>query len=210
MKRQTVYLTIAIIGNALGSAIMKQTDIGMTAWGSSALNTSNYLGITLGEGFIVLSVFFYIVAVILAKRFDYKHMFFSALFLFSFAYLTDFFLLFVPRFIQLPYIIRILINLIGLLILQFSIAVHLRINFAVHPMDVFLREMQIKLKSIAIGTYLSYFIGFTVGITFGLLHGRIEGIGLGTLFTLTLSGILMKCYNQYILDRWVWDNENEE
>ena len=210
MKRLIGYLLIAIIGNALGTAIMKQTYIGMTAWGSSALNTSNYLGVSLGNGFIILSVFFYIVAIIIAQKFNYKHMLLSALFLFSFAYLSDLFLLFVLSFESYPFYIRTIINLIGLLILQFSIAVHLRINFAVHPMDVFLREMQIKLKSIAIGTYLSYLIGFTIGVGFGLLYGEINGIGLGTIFTLTLSGILMKLYNKHILDYWRWPNKEEQ
>ena len=202
MKNTFFYLLIAIIGNALGTALMEQTNIGMTAWGSSALNTANFLGITLGNGFIVLSVFFYIVALLIARKVDFLAMFLSFVFLFSFAYLTDFFLLLVPDFSTLPYIIRIIINLFGLLILLFSIAVHLRINIAVHPMDVFLRVVQQK-TSIAFGTYLSYFIGFSIGIGFGLLHGSIEGIGIGTVFTLTISGLVMKYYNLWILDKWM-------
>lgn len=196
-----MYLLIAILGNALGTALMDQTSIGMTAWGSSALNTSNFLGVSLGNGFIILSVFFYLVALTLAKKVDFLAMFLSFLFLFSFAYLTDLFLLFIPDFSSMNFILRTLINLFGLLILLFSIAVHLRINIAVHPMDVFLKEMQ-KKTSIAKGTYISYFIGFLIGITFGLLHGGIEGIGLGTFFTLTISGVVMSFYNKYILDYW--------
>ena len=135
---------------------MAQTDIGMTAWGSSALNTANFLGLSLGNGFIVLSVFFYIVALLIAKKIDLIKMIQSFIFLFSFAYLTDLFLLFVPDFTVLPYIVRIVINFIGLLILLFSIAVHLRIQIAVHPMDVYLGAVQKAMKSIAKGTYLAY------------------------------------------------------
>jgi len=202
MKKTIGYLIIAITGNALGTAIMQQTNIGMTAWGSSALNTSNFLGVSLGNGFIILSVFFYIIAVIIARKLHVKAMLLSIVFLLSFAYLTDVFLVLVPNFEHLPYIIRVILNLVGLLILLFSIAVHLRVNIAVHPMDVFLKEVQMKLRSIALGTYLSYFLGFFVGVVFGLLYGSIEGIGLGTIFTLTLSGLIMKYYNQYILDSW--------
>lgn len=209
MKKTIVYMLIAIIGNALGTALMQQTDIGMTAWGSSALNTSNYLGVSLGNGFIILSVFFYIVAIIIAKKFVLKDMLLSALFLFCFAYLTDVFLLFVPEFISLPYIIRILINVVGLLILLFSIAVHLNVNLAVHPMDVFLKEVQLKLKSIAIGTYVSYFLGFMIGIVFGLLHGSIEGIGVGTIITLVTSGLVMKFYNDRILHKWDFERQTK-
>lgn len=207
MKRLIGYLLIAIFGNALGTALMEQTNIGMTAWGSSALNVSNYLDVSLGTGFIILSVFFYSVAIVLARKIILKQGLYSALFLVSYAYLTDLFLFVIPSFESYPYIFRIIINLFGLLILLFSIAVHLRINFAVHPMDVFLKEMQSKMKSIALGTYASYLIGFSVGICFGLLYGSIEGIGLGTLFTLTLSGITLKLYNKYILDYWHWTSE---
>lgn len=202
MKKTIIYLLIAITGNALGTAIMEQTHMGMTAWGSSALNTANYFGISLGNGFIILSTFFYLVAIVLARKIVVKDMILSFIFLFSFAYVTDLFIYMIPDFIDLPYWFRILLNLIGLMILLFSIAVHLRIQIAVHPMDVFLYVMQKKLKNIALGTYLSYFIGFSIGVTFGLLHGSIEGIGIGTIFTLTLSGIIMKLYNQYILENW--------
>lgn len=201
MRKTILYMLIAIIGNALGTAIMEQTNLGMTAWGSSALNTSNFFSISLGNGFIVLSVLFYILALLIEKKIDYKAMFLSAVFLFSFAYLTDLLLLFIPTFETLPFFIKTVINLIGLLILLFSIAVHLRVNIAVHPMDVFLRVVQNK-TSIAFGTYLSYFIGFSIGITFGLLHGSIEGIGIGTIFTLTISGVVMKYYNILLLDKW--------
>lgn len=71
-------------------------------------------------------------------------------------------------------------------------------NIAVHPMDVFLKDVQMKLRSIALGTYLSYFLGFLIGVVFGLLHRSIEGVGIGTLFTLVLSGLVMKYFNLYI------------
>ena len=69
-------------------------------------------------------------------------------------------------------------------------------------MDVFLRVLQQKVKSIAIGTYYAYFIGFSIAIVFGLLNREILGIREGTILTLLSSGYVMHIYNKYILDKW--------
>lgn len=201
--RKIGYLIIAITGNALGTAIMEESNVGMTAWGSSALNTSNFLGVNLGIGFVVLSVFFYIIANIIRRRFDFKELVFSFLFLFSYAYLVDVFLWIIPSIGHFDYFYRLLIDVFGLMILLFSISVHLKINIAVHPLDVYLHELQ-KVIGISYGTYLAYSSAFILGVGFGLLHGGIEGIGLGTVITLTCSGFLMKLYNEKILDKWMF------
>ena len=53
--RKLGYLSIAVVGNALGTALMAETNLGMTAWGSGSLNFSNYFNISLGFGFVILS-----------------------------------------------------------------------------------------------------------------------------------------------------------
>ena len=189
------FLTIAVIGNALGTALMAETELGMTAWGSGALNLSNFFDISLGLGFVCLSILFYIIAITIRKEFIFNEFLMSFAFLFAFGVFTDIFILLLPELIQLSFVVRIMLNLFGLLILLFAIALHLRVNLAVHPMDVFLSVMHKQFKNVAIGTYFVYFIGFAVAIIFGLLHGVIEGVGIGTVNTLLLSGIIMKYYD---------------
>ena len=200
--RKIVYLIIAVLGNALGTALMANTFLGMTAWGSAAFNVSNYLGITLGLGFAILSVIFYVSATLIRKKFILRECIESIIFLVSFSFFADRFVDWFPSFVGYHYVIRLLINIVGMLVLLFSIALHIKVKRAVHPMDVFLYVLQEKVKSVRFGTYLAYAIGFSIAVVFGLLHGWIENIGEGTLLTLVCSGLLMDIYNKKILSKW--------
>ena len=146
--RKGLYLFIAVVGNAFGTALMAKTDLGMTAWGSSASNVSSFFDINLGFGFVILSVFFYVMAIIIRKKFILREMIGSMIFLLTFSFLADLFILLIPSFIDSNFILRLSINILGMMILLFSIAVHLRVHIAVHPMDVFLYVIQVKIKSI--------------------------------------------------------------
>jgi len=200
--KKMLYLVISVIGNALGTAFMSETRLGMTAWGCGVKNFAHYFNLSIGVGFIVLSVFFYIAANIIRKKIDIIEMVQSFLFLFTFGFLTDLFILLMPNLNELNFGLRLILNVVGLLILLFSIALHLRVYIAVHPMDVFLRVIQEKMRSIAKGTYLVYFIAFSIAIIFGSLNREIVGIGIGTINTLILSGVIMNYFDSKVVMRW--------
>lgn len=200
--RTIYYLSIAILGNALGTAIMSKTDLGMTAWGSAASNVAAVFGVSLGQAFGILSIIFYLLATIIRKKFILKEMIESAIFAVLFSSLSDLFIQTLPDLPVLPFTIVLLLNILGMLILMFGIAVHIRLHRFVHPMDIFLYVIQKKLKSVSLGTYLAYFIGFGIALSFGLINGDIVGIYIGTGVTLLSSGLVMKYYNKWILDKW--------
>ncbi|GEM_PF-1655718 len=194
------YLIVAIIGNGLGSAIMFRTHVGMSAWGTSAANVSYALDITPGMAFIVVSVVFYVVSIVIRKRFVPLEMLLSMLFLLGFSGVLDFFVGVLPDFGVMRLFIRVAINFGGLLILMFSIALHIKVNLAVHPMDVFLKTMQEDVfKNVARGTYVAYGCAFLVAIVFGLIDGEIHDVGIGTVMTLMLGGAIMGFYDRTIL-----------
>ncbi|MBN2605473.1 MAG: hypothetical protein JXR62_06610 [Bacilli bacterium] len=200
--KKLLYLMIAVVGNALGTALMSETELGMTAWGSGVKNFSNTFNLTLGVGFIILSVFFYIAANVIRRRVDVMEFLQSFLFLFTFGLLTDLFIMYLPQLSELQIIFRILVNTFGLLILLFSIALHLRVYLAVHPMDVFLSVIQHRLNSVSKGTYLVYIIAFSLAIIFGLWNGHIVGIGIGTINTLIGSGLIMDFFDKKVVLKW--------
>jgi len=197
-------MIIAVSGNALGTALMSQTGLGMTAWGSSSSNLAAFFNISLGTGFIVLSIFFYTIAIIIRKKVIVKEMIFSTIFLLTFGYLVNIFLYFIPDFTSFNLFIKFVINIIGLLILLFSIAVHLKVNFAVHPMDVYLKTINEKFDSVIKGTYFSYTSAFLIAIIFGLLNGKIQNIGIGTFNTIAFSGIVLNFYYRRVINKWTF------
>jgi len=90
------FLLIAVLGNALGLALMLETDLGASAWGAAISNTSAFLRISEGISVIVVSVFFYLIAVVLNNRFSWKEALYSLAFLLSFGTLLDVFLWLLP------------------------------------------------------------------------------------------------------------------
>jgi uncharacterized membrane protein YczE len=123
----------------------------------------------------------------------------SFLFLFFFGAFTDVFIYLIPNMSLEPVFTRFLVNFTGLLILLFSISLHLKVNRAIHPMDVYLREIQTKVKSIRYGTYIAYGSAFVIGTLFGILNKELLGINIGTIYTLLLSGLIFDFYSNHLL-----------
>jgi uncharacterized membrane protein YczE len=195
-------LTIAVLGNALGTALMDSSNMGLTAWGIGAKNLSLYFDVSLGFGFIILSIFFYSISVIIRKKFILREFIESFAFLIAFSIFTNYFATIMPDISSWNFIIRLFVDTTGLFILLFAIAVHLKVMIAVHPMDVYMKTMQDKMKSVVVGTFFTYSSAFAVAIIFGLLYGNITGIGYGTIMTLLFGGIIIKLYNVFILSFW--------
>ncbi|XMB66583.1 DUF6198 family protein [Mycoplasmatota bacterium zrk1] len=199
--RKLYYLTISIMFNALGTTLMVKTDLGLTAWGSSAYSVANYFDIKIGTAFIILSVVFYIVACMIMKEFQGVNAILSFAFAFSFGLFVNIFVDIFSGLSISSFPLRIIINLLGLYILLFGVAIHLKIKIALHPMDVYLYALQKKLKNITLGTYIAYFTAFIIVVLFGALKGEIVGVGIGTLCTLLLSGIILNLNDRIVSKR---------
>lgn len=199
MHKKLFILLCSVIGNALGTALMTNTTMGLTVWGSAAKNVSLFFNISFGTAFIVLAIAFFAIALMINRHMKPIEMLMSLIFLILFGLLSDLFIFLIPDFSNLHYMIRLVINIIGLVTLMFSIALHLKILIAVHPCDIFLYQMQIVFKNDTLGTYATYSIVFLISICFGLLSGAITGIGVGTLLTLCFSGVLIRFFNRTLL-----------
>lgn len=196
MKKRLELLGYAVLFNALGTAMMAESNMGMSAWGTAAINLSNYLGISLGLAFNIVAIVFYILALVIMRRFSWKEALLSFGFSLSFGLFSDIFMYMIPDIPQSMLLVRSIVNIIGLLVLLFGIAIHLRINLAVHPMDVYLGSVQKAFGSIAKGTYVAYFSAFLVAAVFGYLAGGIVGVGFGTINTLLFGGIILNYYDK--------------
>jgi len=63
MIRKLPYLLLSVLGNALGTALMINSHFGLTAWGSAAFNFGKFLDVTFGTAFIILALFFFVMAI---------------------------------------------------------------------------------------------------------------------------------------------------
>ena len=206
--KQYIWLLIVVLGNGLGSALMFQTHLGMSAWGAAASNVSLFFDITPGTAFVFVSAVFYLFAILLTGRIRLLDTLLSVLFLVTFSLLLDLFIQILPDLSSSTMIVRILWNILGMLILLASIQLHLKINLCVHPMDVYLRSVQVRMKNVTLGTYLAYASAFIVAIIFGLLAGTIRDIGIGTGLLLLFGGVIMGVYDRYLFQSWKEDSHD--
>ena len=207
--RKLYTLGYAVILNAFAQSLMAETKLGMTAWGVAAVNMEEYVGISLGTAFIILSVFAYFVACIIRRKYYLREMIESFAFLFAFGLLTDLFVYLLPDLSVHSLLVRYLFNTLGLFILLFSISIHLKVNRAIHPMDVYLKVLQEKLRSVKWGTYLAYGSAFIIGVIFGALKGYVSAIHLGTLNVLVFSGIIFDFYTNKLLRNVSFEQEHD-
>lgn len=196
MKRYGL-LILAILFNALGTALMVLSNLGMTVWGGTAFGTSVLFEVSIGMGFVIIAVLFYAVAIIVRKSFRWQEALISFLLLYSFGVLSDLFILILPQQ-DWSVGMRILLNLMGLSILNLGISIHLKINLAVFPLDVYTGVMQQAFRSIPKGTYFAYGSAFVVFLVLSYFNGGLLGMGIGTVFTLALSGYHMDIYDKFI------------
>jgi uncharacterized membrane protein YczE len=196
------FLLLAVSGNALGVGLMLETDLGASAWGAAATNVSRLFDWSEGFGFLVVSMVFYAIAIWLRKAFVLWDAIWSIGFLLSFSTLLDLVLWLLPDLSTMDLWVRIAWNVTGLLVLLYSIALHLRLNIAVHPMDVFLQAVQQRTRNVTMGTYIAYACAFLIAVGFGLMAGGVSDIGIGTLLLLVLGGSIMGLYDKWAFFWW--------
>lgn len=196
--KQLGLLLIAVCGNAFGLALMLETDLGASVWGSAVSNISAFFSITEGVSMIVMSLVFYAIAVLIQQTVSLLDAAMSIAFLVTYGTLLNGFIYLIPNLSELSVIILILLNVVGMLILLFSISLHLHVNRAVHPLDVYMRALQRAFKNVGIGTYVTYGSAFLVAIVFGLLHGTISDIGIGTVMVILFGGAIMEVYDRLL------------
>ncbi len=129
MKNKLLFLICSVFGNALGTALMTQTGLGLTAWGSAAKNVADFYGITFGTAFIIIALIFYGIALIMQKKVEIMSTFMSLAFLITFGLLSDVLIHWIPDMTGLLIQFRIIINFLGLCVLLLSIALHLNLIY---------------------------------------------------------------------------------
>jgi len=196
--KKLFYLSVAILCNAVGIGLMTKSEMGMTVWGSSAFSVSEYFSISLGLSFFIISVIFYLAGAVIVKRINFFKMLQSFVFAILYGLLLDQLLLLTSDILVSSLVMRLIVNVSGLLILLFGITIHIRLGIAVHPMDVYLYSLHESTGSVKKGTYIAYFSAFSIVIIFSLLSGRILGVGVGTILTLAFGGMIM-----YYMDKLV-------
>lgn len=189
------YLIFAIVLDAFSNAVMIDSNMGSAVCMSSAVNISSFLHSPYGTTLFVYAVIVTIANQILLRKFD-SHIFISnLLFSFPFSYLVGIFsnVLNPLNMSQLPFIIRLLINILGLIGVSIGTSIYQRCNLIQHPNDelAYLLRFKYLHGSAGWGQLLSYTPPVVIMIICFVLTGNILSVGIGTILAMFFQGVII-------------------
>ena len=189
------YLIFAIVLDAFSNAVMIDSNMGSAVWMSSAVNISSFLHSPYGTTLFVYAVLVTIANQILLRKFD-SHIFISnLLFSFPFSYLVGIFsnVLNPLNMNQFPFMIRLLINILGLIGVSIGTSIYQRCNLIQHPNDelAYLLRFKYLHGSAGWGQLLSYTPPVVIMIICFALTGNILSVGIGTILAMFFQGVII-------------------
>lgn len=189
------YLIFAIVLDAFSNAVMIDSNMGSAVWMSSAVNISAFLHSPYGTTLFVYAIIVTIANQILLRKFD-GHIFISnLLFSFPFSYLVGIFsnVLNPLNLNQFPFVIRLLINILGLIGVSIGTSIYQRCNLIQHPNDelAYLLRFKYLHGSAGWGQLLSYTPPVVIMIICFILTGNILSVGIGTILAMFFQGVII-------------------
>lgn len=189
------YLIFAIVLDAFSNAVMIDSNMGSAVWMSSAVNISSLLHSPYGTTLFVYAVLVTIANQILLRKFD-SHIFISnLLFSFPFSYLVGIFsnVLNPLGLNQLPLLMRLVVNILGLVGVSIGTSIYQRCNLIQHPNDelAYLLRFKYLHGSAGWGQLLSYTPPVVIMVICFAMTGHILSVGIGTILAMFFQGVII-------------------
>ncbi|KRK61942.1 hypothetical protein C5L30_002290 [Companilactobacillus farciminis] len=189
------YLIFAIVLDAFSNAVMIDSNMGSAVWMSSAVNISSFLHSPYGTTLFVYAVLVTIANQILLRKFD-SHIFISnLLFSFPFSYLVGIFsnVLNPLGLNQLPLLMRLVVNILGLVGVSIGTSIYQRCNLIQHPNDelAYLLRFKYLHGSAGWGQLLSYTPPVVIMVICFAMTGHILSVGIGTILAMFFQGVII-------------------
>lgn len=202
-KTRLGYLIFAIVIDAFANALMINSNMGSAVWTASAVNISHLLHSSYGTTLFVYAVIVTIANQLLLGKFD-GHIFLSnLLFSLPFSYLVGFFSTSLDPFQlnNLPIILRLSVDILGLIGVSVGTSIYQRCNLIQHPNDelAYLLRFKYLHGSAGWGQLISYVPPVTIMIICFALTGRILSVGIGTLLAMFCQGIIIGISDKIVL-----------
>lgn len=202
-KTRLGYLIFAIVLDAFANALMINSNMGSAVWTASAVNISNSIHSSYGTTLFVYAVIVTIVNQFLLGKFD-GHIFLSnLLFSLPFSYLVGFFSYILDPFQlnALPVVLRVIVDVLGLIGVSVGTSIYQRCNLIQHPNDelAYLLRFKYLHGSAGWGQLFSYTPPVIIMIICYFTTGHILSVGIGTILAMFFQGIIIGMSDTIVL-----------
>lgn len=201
MKNTGFRILIYIVGlfiNALGITMSTFTGLGVACVTCFCTNLSNFLGITLGNAFTALYVFYvFLEFLMLRKDFGIKN-----LLQLCFAFILGFFTDFIKSFLVIEpvgLIQQLLLLFVSLWIIALSVVILINCDLVPSAPDGFVQVLSSKLnKEFGNVKVFHDIIIASTGVVIGFVHGKPEGLGIATVIAALTLGKMIGILEIYL------------
>lgn len=186
------FLLISILLNSFGNALTVSLNLGSALWTASSVNLSHLLnfsltGILFWEGVAVVFS-----NALLLRHFDLPRILGNFVFMLPFSYLVGLLadLLSTTGLNQLPLMVKVLLDLTGILFIAAGVSIYQRVNLILHPNDDFMQIIRFKFLhgNAAKSQTGSFLVPVCLIIICVALNRDIWAINIGTVFSFLFQG----------------------
>lgn len=200
MIAKGVWLVVSVFLNAFGNALTVKAALGSAPWTAASLNLSNVFGITVGHALIIMGAIVLIADDLLRKHWNGIKDFFNFLYVLSFGYVVDLWLMLMQHIAFSNLFGRVGLCILGILCIGAALSIYFRVNLVLHPFDDMLKILREKyLKgNVVLAQRISLGIPLTIGLSIGLIRHHLIGISLGTAISFLCTGYFILLFDKTI------------
>ncbi|GKQ43225.1 hypothetical protein RD055328_11480 [Companilactobacillus sp. RD055328] len=196
------YFIFSIILNSFANALTISTNLGSALWTASAANLSKLTGIDLGTVLFFYGILVVIFNAILLGRLEWPRMVGNLIFITPFSYLVQVITQWLSslHIIEMPIIIRLILDLVAILLIAIAVSIYQRVNLVLHPNDDLAYILRFKyLHGDPSKAQIASFIPpLIILIISGIIMKNLVAVNIGTVIALFFQGSLIGWADRYI------------
>ncbi|WP_408869121.1 YczE/YyaS/YitT family protein [Brochothrix campestris] len=200
MKKILLYLFISLNLNAFGNALTIKINLGSAPWTGLSTNAAFFFDVPISVTLTIVGVTALIINYFAYKQASLKRSFFNLLFLLSFSYLVDFWYYLIPDITIDAYLIRLLLNVFGIVFIAAGVSIYLRLNVVLHPVDELLQvfRLQVFRGNVVKAQVTSLSIPLIGSLIFWWLSGNLYAVNVATLVSFFFMGWFIVFFDKYL------------
>ncbi|WP_239984773.1 YczE/YyaS/YitT family protein [Sporolactobacillus pectinivorans] len=206
MAKGLVWLLVSVLLNAFGNALTVKAALGSAPWTAASLNLSSAFGITVGQALIIVGFIVLVVDDFLRGRRSLLKDFFNFLYVLTFGYMIDAWLLLMQHLAMNGFILRVAVCVLGIMCIGCALSIYFRVNLVLHPFDDLMKILREKFfhGNVVLAQRVSLGIPLAVGLSIGLVRHQLIGISVGTAVSFLCMGYFILMFDKILklhLDR---------
>lgn len=196
------YLGLSLLINATGHSLTIATNLGSAVWTASAVNLYHIWPLSLRTTLFICGVLVAIANMILTRQLSWHRFCGNLLFITPFSYLIQLFTQIIIHLgiNQLPLLVRIAIDIFGILCVALATSIYQRANIVLHPNDDFMQILRFRyLKGNAtIAQIVHYIPPVLIMLVTFLTAKQLYAVNIGTLICLFFQGTFIGFFDQHM------------